>query len=108
MCNVIKQLGMSNLYVFGHDLIVSQLQLIHTGLASGQGMALLQPFTPYVEAVGSWVSRQLRHVADCIGLSLPGNSFWQLLDKPHPAVFVGFCMVYLHASNTPSNGGLAD
>jgi len=42
---------MSDLYVFGHDLIVSQLQVIHTGLASGQGMAFLQPFTPYVEAV---------------------------------------------------------
>jgi len=39
------------LYVFGHDLIVRQLQVIHTGLASGQGMALVQPFTPYVEAV---------------------------------------------------------
>jgi len=79
---------MSDLYIFGHDLIVSQLQVIHTGLASGQGMALLQPFTPYVEAVGSWVFRQLRHVAYCIGPSLPGNSFWQLLNKPHPALYL--------------------
>jgi len=23
-------------------------------------------------------------------------------------VFVGFCMVYLHANSTPSDGGLAD
>jgi hypothetical protein len=27
----------------------------------------------------SWVFRQSRHVAHCIGLSLPGDSFWQLL-----------------------------
>jgi len=81
--------------------------LIHTGLAIGQGMALLQPFTPYLESVGSWVSRQLRHVAHCIGLSLPGNSFWQLLMSLTLLVFAGFCMVYLHAKITPSNGGLA-
>lgn len=30
---------------------VSQFQVILTGLASGQGMALLQPSSPYVEAV---------------------------------------------------------
>jgi hypothetical protein len=33
---------------------------------------------------------QLRHMAHCIGLSLPGNSFWQLLMSLTLYVFKGF------------------
>ena len=102
---------MSNLYPFGHDSIVrlkSKRLGIHTGLVSGQGMALLQPFTPYVEAVGSWV--HLCTIAPCGSLhwSITARQFvLAAAHEPHPAVFVGFCMVYFHASIAPSDGGLA-
>jgi hypothetical protein len=59
-------------------------------------MALLQPSSPYVEAV---LVMGLSTIAPC------GLSCWSItarrfvlaaINKPHPAVFAGFYMVYLH------------
>jgi len=76
-------------------------------LAIGQGMALFQPSSQYVESV---VVMGLSTIAPCglLHWSITTRRFvLAAANKPHP-VFVGFCMVYLHAKVAPSNGGLAD
>jgi hypothetical protein len=74
-----------DLYPFTHAFDHNTFLVILTGLASGQGMALFQPSSPYVEAV---LVMGLSTIAPC------GSLHWLITarrfvlaaaHKPHPA-----------------------
>jgi hypothetical protein len=100
-CYILQQIVMLYLHPSSHAFNVITFQLILTGLASGQGMALFQPSSPYVEAV---LVMGLSTIAPC------GTLHWSCAarrfvlaatDEPHPVVFKGFYMVFLHAKIRP-------
>lgn len=96
------------LHPSSHAFNVITFLVILTGLALGQGMALFQPSSPYVDSV---LIMGLSTIAPCATLHLSCTARRFVLAAAHvahPVMFKGFCMVFLHASDTPSNGGLSD
>ena len=81
--------------------------LILTGLASGQGMALDLPSSPYVEAV---LVMGLSTIAPCGPLhwSFTARQFvLAAAHEPHPVCIQRVLHGLSPCQDTPSNGGLA-
>ena len=106
-CYILQQFVALDLNPLSHAFNVITFSAILTGLASGQGMALFQPSSPYVEAV---LVMGLSTIAPCgslLGFYTARRFVLAAADEPHPACI---CWV-LHGLSpcqvTPSNGGLA-